>query len=368
MSRGIVINGKFLSASMTGVHRVAFGLVEQLIGHQQEIEHLFGTQVSIVAPRTAAGMDRLSLIPLDRGSVLAGQAWEQLELPLKTRGKLLLNFCNLAPVLSATSITMIHDTQVFTSPQSYSRAFVRFYRTVQPIIGARGVRTLTVSRYSAEQLIRWKVAPADHIRVVPNGVDHALRTVADPAAVAALGLGTTRYVLALSSVQAHKNLAVLLEAFASERLADLALVLFGSSDRAAAVAAGLVVPPNVLFAGRVSDGGLRALSENALCYAMPSQTEGFGLPPLEAMLCGCPAVVSTKGALPEVCGDAALYADPDNPAEWIGAIRALADDPALRTRHAAMGRARAAGFTWARAGESLMAVLREVASERRRIP
>ena len=365
MRSEVVINGKFLSAAMTGVHRVAFGLVEQLICHQPEIEDLFGKPASLAAPHTVALTDRLPRMPIDRKGVLAGQWWEQLELPAKTRGKLLLNLCNLAPVASATSITMIHDTQVFTSPQSYSRAFVHFYRTVQPVIGARALRILTVSRYSAEQLVRWNVAPADRIRVIHNGVDHAVQTVADLSVLPKLGLGAARYVLALSSVQAHKNLNVLLEAFASERLADLTLVLFGTEGRPAAIAAGLAVPPNVVFAGRVSDGALRALTQNALCYAMPSRTEGFGLPPLEAMLSGCPAVVSDRGALPEVCGDAALYADPDRPADWIGAIRAMADDPELRARYAAMGRLRAAHFTWARAGDSLMDVLRDVARERR---
>ena len=110
---------------------------------------------------------------------------------------------------------------------------------------------------------------------------------------------------------------------------------------------------------------LAALIQHALCYASPSRTEGFGLPPLEAMLQGCPAVVSTAGALPEVCGAAALYAAPDDPGAWVSAIRALADDPALRARHTALGRAHAAGFTWRRAGERLMDVLRDVALERR---
>lgn len=365
MRGNVVINGKFLSATMTGVHRTAFGLVDQLVCHQEEVENLFGRPASIAAPHTVAPSDRLPRMAIDRKGVLAGQLWEQLELPAEARGKLLLNFCNLAPVLSSTSITMIHDTQVFTSPQSYTRAFVRFYRTVQPMIGARAVRILTVSRYSAEQLVQWNVAPADRIRVIHNGVDHAVQAAADPSIVGKLALGTARYVLALSSVQAHKNLKVLFEAFASERLADLRLVLFGAEGQSAAIAAGLAVPPNVLFAGRVSDGELRALTENALCYAMPSRTEGFGLPPLEAMLTGCPAVVSTGGALPEVCGDAALYADPDRPAEWIGAIRAVADDPELRARHVALGRLRAAHFTWARAGDALMDVLREVARKRR---
>lgn len=362
---GLVINGRFLATRISGVSRVATGLVQQISQNKSELEDLFGGPVIVMAPRNAMQDHGFSNIDIDRRSILIGQPWEQVELPLRAQGKILLNFCNLAPVVSKTAITMIHDAQVFTSPQSYSRAFVHLYRALQPLIGRRSLRILTVSAYSAAQLVAWKVAPAVRISVIHNGVDHGARVVADPDAINRLGLRGARFVIALASLQAHKNLATLVEAFASDAMADLTLVLFGGTTLEQARAAGLDVPSNVRFVGRVSDAALRALSDAAVCYAMPSRTEGFGLPPLEAMGVGCPAVVSTAGALPEVCGDAARYADPDRPEEWIEAIRTLADDPAARDRLAVLGRAQAAHFTWQRAGDGLMDVLRAVARERR---
>ncbi len=346
------------------MQRSAMGLVLQVHRHAEEIAALFGKAAVLSLPRNADDRSLPPAMARDRRGVLSGQLWEQTELPARTSGKLLLNFCNLAPILSSTSLTMIHDTQVFTSPQSYTPAFAQFYRFVQPILGARALRVLTVSQHSADQLVQWNVARAERIRVIPNGIDHAPTGPSDPSILARLGLNGTRYVLALSSAQAHKNLGTLLAAFGAEELADLVLVLFGVAGPEDLREAGYVLPPNVRFAGRLSDGALRALTEAALCYAMPSRTEGFGLPPLEAMLRGCPAVVSTGGALPEVCGDAALYADPDRPADWIAAIRAVADDAAVRMRYAAIGRERAGLFTWDRAGEALMGVLREVADDR----
>ena len=85
-------------------------------------------------------------------------------------------------------------------------------------------------------------------------------------------------------------------------------------------------PPNVTFAGRVTDPELRGLLEGALAFLCPSTTEGFGLPPLEAMALGTPAIVAPEGALPEVCADAALYADARDPAPWAARLRRLADD------------------------------------------
>jgi glycosyltransferase involved in cell wall biosynthesis len=119
----------------------------------------------------------------------------------------------------------------------------------------------------------------------------------------------------------------------------------------------------VLFAGRVSDGELRALYENAACLAFPSTTEGFGLPPLEAMGLGCPVVVAPCGALPEVCGDAALYAPPGAPAAWAQAIRRLDGDAGLRQRMMEAGLARAALYRWEDSARRLLEVIEGVAAK-----
>ena len=217
-----------------------------------------------------------------------------------------------------------------------------------------------MSDFSAGELVRYGIAPADKISVIQHGVGHGLGEVPDAAIVARLGLTPGRYVLALASTQAHKNLAVLLAAFAGDRPAGVRLVRFGGEGPARFAEAGLVVPDDVTFAGRVSDAELAGLMASALCFAMPSTTEGFGLPPLEAMYLGCPAVVAPCGALPEVCGAEALYAAPDQPDEWRDAIIRLAGDADLRRRLATAGRARALSMNWDRAGDKLMAVLRGI--------
>ena len=101
--------------------------------------------------------------------------------------------------------------------------------------------------------------------------------------------------------------------------------------------------------GYVSDQQLRALYEGAACFVFPSFYEGFGLPPLEAMCCGCPVISSDRASLPEVCGDAALYCDPDDPATLAAQLRRLLDSDALAAELRQAGRQRAAGFTWDRA-------------------
>jgi glycosyltransferase involved in cell wall biosynthesis len=360
-SAPIIFNGRFLSAQPTGVHRVAGELIshiDRLLARRPVSDRCW----SLVCPRDAREPLALEAIERREAGMLTWQAWEQLELPFIARGAVLVNLCNLAPLTHPKSVTMIHDAQVFLSPGSYSRAFLAWYRFALPRIGSGAARLVTVSDYSRDRLVEFGVAPRDKISVVPNGVDHLAGVVSDPSILGRLGLAPGRYVVAAGNAQTHKNVALLFRAFADKTLRGLTLVLAGADGAAVFDAAGTPPSPGAVFAGRVSDGGLRALYENAACLAFPSTTEGFGLPPLEAMGLGCPAVVAPCGALPEACGDAALYAPPDDPAAWAAAIRRLADEPRLRVRMAEAGRERAALYRWEDSARRLLETIEAVAN------
>jgi len=357
--RHIQLNGKFCAAGPTGVHRVAEELGNALAaliaeGHPD----CAGLTIEALLPHDGvAGAQRLAM-PSRVVSPLRHIAWEQLTLPLRHGGGLLLNLCNVGPALAANAVTMIHDAQVYLSPASYGRCFRLWYHFLQPIIARRHRILITVSDYSRRQLAAAGLAPASRIAVVPNAADHVLAVAAELGALEARGLPRGGYVLALATTQAHKNVGVLLRAFADPVLAGVQLVLFGSATREDFFAAGHDVPDNAVFAGRVSDGEVRALMEGALCLAFPSTTEGFGLPPLEAMQLGCPVLVAPCGALPEVCGGAALYLAPHEPDQWVAAVAQLATDPGLCEHLAGLGRERAAGFTWRASALTLAGVLR----------
>jgi glycosyltransferase involved in cell wall biosynthesis len=233
---------------------------------------------------------------------------------------------------------------------------------VLPVLGRRHTRIAAVSHYSAAQLERFGVAAADRISVIPNGADHLLSHDARPQIRARLQLAERRFVVALANRQVHKNIGLLLKAFSAPALGALTLVLVGADDRASFEAQGHTIPANVVFAGRVDDGELRALLEAALCVAFPSTTEGFGLPPLEGMTVGCPAILAPCGALPEVGGEAALYAAADDPRQWVEAIHTLAADQGMWKQYSDAGRQRASLFTWDRAGDKLIEVIRRVVS------
>jgi glycosyltransferase involved in cell wall biosynthesis len=359
--RRLAINGKFLGAKPTGVHRVAEQLIHQLGLRRSKLADLFADAPGIIAPANVQDNSDVSFA-IARGGLLRGQLWEQLDLPRLARGDLLLNLCNLGPMASRAAITMIHDAQVFITPDSYSRGFANWYRTVLPVIGRRHARILAVSEFSASQLVRFGVAKPEHISVIPNGADHLLAHEARPEIIGRLQLDPRAFVIALANVQAHKNVGLLLKAFADPALAAIKLVLVGAATPQQFEALGHSVPPNAVFAGRIDDGEFRALLEQALCVAFPSTTEGFGLPPLEGMTVGCPAVLAPCGALPEVGGEAAIFAAADDPGQWVRVIHKLASEPDYWERYSRAGRERSGLFTWDRAGEKLVEAIRSVAA------
>ncbi|TPP05474.1 glycosyltransferase family 4 protein [Rhizobium glycinendophyticum] len=358
----IVFNGKFLTVAPTGVHRVAEELIqafERLMVNCQLVGEL--PEVTVAAPTTAERKPALSLIRLIKQGFASGLPrefpWEQINLPWIARNALLINLCNMGPIFHPDSLTMIHDAQVYLTPASYSLGFRLWYRLIQPLLGRTNRRILTVSEYSKVQLVRYGIAPAEKITVIYNGCDHVLTHKPAPGFVAERGLERGGYVVALSSTQAHKNIRVLFKAFSDQRLSHLTLVLFGATNRETFENLGFEVPANVRFVGRINDAELSALMVEALAFACPSTTEGFGLPPLEAMILGCPSIISPCGALPEVCGDAALQAAPHTPDQWVEQVLRLADDQGLQARLREKGRQRAGLFTWDTAARKLAEVI-----------
>jgi glycosyltransferase involved in cell wall biosynthesis len=363
-SRQIVVNGKFLSAGSTGVHRVALEILKALDALLGDGRAARGLTFTIAAPRNSQKTPDLVHIATKKVGWLTWKAWENLSLPRFAGKRLVLSLCNQSPVWGR-GVVMIHDAQIYISPQSYSKAFVAFYKLFQPLMTRPARRVLTVSAYSKAMLVKYGLAPADKIAVIHNGVDHMLRVAPDLGALERLGLVKGRYAVALANTQAHKNVGVLLAAFADPAfaqpgLSDAKLVLIGGATAADFAAVGHDCPPNAVFAGRVSDETLRALLEDAACLAFPSTTEGFGLPPLEAMILGCPAVVAPCGALPEVCGDAAVYANAHDPAAWVGAILPFIREAHVRDAAGAAARRHASAFTWARSASQLLDVLAEL--------
>lgn len=353
MSRDICINGRFLVDSPAATYAVARHLTRAL-GDELAATPADRRRVRpvLLAPPDAK-VSGLTL-PAEIVGPVSGNLWEQLFLPWHAKGRLLLNLAARSPFVCRNALTMVHDAQVFTSPESYGPAFRSTLKANIRLAGRLQRGLLTVSEFSKSELAGLGIAPPERIHVIYNGVDHVLRHAPEDAILARLGLAPRGFALALANLQPHKNIGLLLQAFAGPELSGLTLVLIGGVKGEDFAARGMPPPANVIFAGRVSDGEMRSLQSHALAMCTPSLTEGFGLPPVEAMLLGTPAVIAPCGALPEVCGPGALQADPRDPAAWRCALLRLRDEPGLRDTVAREGRAFAARFTWRSAARQLL--------------
>ncbi len=175
------------------------------------------------------------------------------------------------------------------------------------------------------------------------------------------------FFLYVGNIKRHKNVPFLLRAF--RRILDRLphrVVLIGRTEGLRAdpdVAAALgALGQRALMLGEVSRPVLMQYVAHAEALVNASLYEGFGLPALEAMAAGCPCIVSTAGSLPEVCGDAALYAEPRDETSFAARMLEVAHDPALRSTLIARGRVRASQFSWDRSAAETTAVLERALS------
>ncbi|NKC32148.1 glycosyltransferase family 4 protein [Falsiroseomonas selenitidurans] len=342
----LAINARFLTQKMSGVQRFAREITQALLATGRPIRLLAPPD----APETFAGH------PVTRLGRRGGQAWEQFDLPGAVGADHLLNLGNTAPLrLGRRQTVVIHDAGVFDTPESYSLPFRAWYRALHWALPRRGTRIVTVSEFSRARLALHLKLPAARIGVVAEGGEHALRDAAETGVLARTGLQPGRFVLAVGTRAAHKNLDALRDGVALLASRGMKLAVAGAADAGVFRNAGDV--DAALALGRVSDAELRALYENALGLIFPSRYEGFGLPPLEAMWCGCPVLAAAAGAVPEVCGEAALWFDAEGPRTPAAALTRLLDEPLLAGQLRQAGRARAAQFSWPAAAERLLALL-----------
>jgi glycosyltransferase involved in cell wall biosynthesis len=345
------INGRFLTQRMTGVQRYAYEIVTALDGLlAQNRDAAAALAMRLIVPPGIEAAPPLAKIEIRRTRFGSGHAWDQFILPLH-EGTGLLSLGNFGPVFARRHIVCIHDANTFILPESYSRSFGLAYRTLLPWVGRRARRVATVSRFSADMLVKYGVCGREKIFIAPNGHEHVLRWDARRARLPLIASLKRPYILLLGSSAKHKNVDVILGQAQALDDAGIDVIVVGGTSSIFAAREGTAERSNVHHAGFVGDDELAALYEKALCLVFPSKTEGFGIPPLEAMTKGCPVISSNAASLVEVGGDAVIYIDPDDGARWREAIIGLSADANLRASLAAKGRQRAALFSWTRSAE-----------------
>jgi glycosyltransferase involved in cell wall biosynthesis len=264
------------------------------------------------------------------------------------------------------TVVAVHDLSYLAHPEWLSWR-VRFtLNQLVPRSVRAAARVIAISDFTKQDLVERYGLPADKIVVVPLAAGTNFTPLPD-AAEQPLPAGIREpFILAVGNLEPRKNLATLIEAFA-EMVRQHAfagqLVIAGKAkyrgEEAAGAVARLGLEGRVIFTGFIDDHTLRLLYNRARLFAYPSRYEGFGLPLLEAMACGCPVVASNATAIPQTAGDAAILVDPTSVAALTAAMARVVGDPELARRMSIDGKAQAARFSWTRTAELTLDVYKD---------
>lgn len=300
-----------------------------------------------------------------------GVIWQQWRLPARlARGDvdLLWSPINVLPLrLPVPAVVSLHDLTPVLFPETH-RFKVRL--SMLPFLErtlATATRIVTGSRAVADELRFHFPECGARLRVVPHAAGEEFRPAGDEEVAAVRErLGAPRgYVLYVGSIEPRKNLGVVLDAWESlcEDDPDTPpLVLagpYGWRSREIVRRVERLRHRGLIALGRQPEEDLLRLFQGARLFVYPSLAEGFGLPPLEAMACGVPTLVSDRSSLPEVVGDGGLTIDANDPLSWAQAMRGMLREPSRAAELGERGVRRAAAFSWDRAAREMESVFAE---------
>jgi len=290
--------------------------------------------------------------------------WDQTRLPwllLWHRVNVFHNFAALGPLPEVSfpvlygfrSLATVYDWHMFApDAPDIDRHYRETWRIrIQKKWLPKARRVVAISEQTKVDSILFGALDADRISVIPLGGDHLDDVEAAPR-------GMENFVLSVGDTPT-KGLPLAYAALASlrARFIHLNWVIIGSRSNAEARLAQVApspLPPWISIIENPSDAILKACYQNALCLLFPSAREGFGIPVLEAMRLGCPALVSDIEPLKSLRGYVPALLPPDDPAPWSEAIRKLLSFPADRQAHIADGQTRAQAYTWDKTAEALI--------------
>lgn len=286
-------------------------------------------------------------------------------------------------------IDIFHSTNFVTPPLRNARSVLTIYDLIMlfpeffvPLYPREELKRyidradsiIAISEHTKRDIINFFNVPEEKVRVILLAADERFRCIEDKEAIRKTldiyGI-SDEYILYTGPMELRKNVPALVRAYSilkTENKISHKLVLAGNKGggqykEIMDIISSDGIENEVIFTGFVADDDLPYLYNGASVFAFPSLYEGFGLPPLEAMACGCPVVTSNTSSLPEVVGDAGLMVDPNRPEELAEAMWRILEESELRAELRERGLKRAAEFSWRRCAEETLAVYRELSGK-----
>lgn len=354
-SQDLLVNLSFMIPQPTGITTYAKNIIPYLRDFNSTL--LVGQEIS--GYQCYKVPDRLTPDYGKKGH-LSRIIWTQVKLPKiyqELKARLLFSPVTEAPLFSdCRFVVMVHDFIPLRFP-NWRSPLTYYHRYYIPLVLQQAVHIVCNSQATAQDIIKFCQISPEKITPIPLGYDAEHFRFLD--------LPTRNYFLYIGRCDPYKNLHGLISAFAGlANRSDYELWLAGTPDPRytpdlKAQVAELGLTDQVKFLAYVPFADLPRLINQAIALVFPSLWEGFGLPVLEAMACGTPAIASNISSLPEVVGNAGLLVNPDKIGEITEAMNALASDAPLRLNLRELSLSRATQFSWAKTGTATAKVLQQ---------
>ncbi len=353
-----------------GTETYARSLIQALAAEDDDNEYV------VFVSREAADLDitpgpnfRRVVCPVVAMRRAERYAWEQAALPvqlMRLKPDVLHSLGYVGPLLiRCPHIVTIHDVNFLGHKGRHSAVVRRTFRFFVERTARDAKRVITDSEFSGREIVRHMNVPREKIEVIHLAGRDIAEQQSNGAAGSAIAAGIGRpYVVAFSSLSAHKNIPQLISAFARiSRSVPHALVLIGHLPERSAAREALQSADDdrIVFTGYLPDSEVDSLMRGASLFAFPSLYEGFGLPILDAQLAGVPVACSSAGSLPEIAGEGAVVFDPHSVDDMADALLRCLTDNTLRDTLVASGMKNARLFSWERTARRTLDVYRAVA-------
>jgi len=371
----IGINARYLQKKHTGIENYLLNLLKQLISLDTNNNYFlyFGNHkpVPSVVPGGGA-VTRIASMPTN--SQLMRMIWDQVGLPHALKKDSITVFHEpsfISPLIKVCpTVITVFDLAYLYFPEHFTRRNVLYLKTLLPYSIKKADCIIAISKHTKNDIIKHYNVTPEKVRVVYLGVDPFFRVVDQKDRIAQIkrSYGITKeYLLNVSLISPRKNLITLLKAFkklCTQNNHRYQLVIAGEKgwvyEKIFAAVSSLGLEDDVVFTGYVTNEELIYLYNNAISFLYPSLFEGFGLPILEAMACGCPVITSRVTSIPEVCGEAAVLVDPNSEDELFHAMHRIVGDSEKRHSLREKGFKQAALFSWEKTAQQTRAIYEEI--------